>query len=290
MKIAGFQMDVAIGEVQTNVDRIISVLEETTRAGAALTIFPECAATGYCFSSPDEAREFAEPVPGPITSAISQACRDHDCFAVLGMLEADGRKLFNAAVLVGPEGVVGTYRKVHLPYLGVDMFTDYGDRPFAVHEAGDLRIGMNICYDASFPEAARSLAIQGADLIALPTNWPPGSECVAEHTIRSRAVENGVYYAAVNRVGVERDFSFIGMSSICAPNGDVLAATRDVEEQILYAELDPDLARRKRVVRVPGKHEIDRLSDRRPELYSVLTKPHSRTTPRADHAERPARR
>ena len=187
-------------------------------------------------------------------------------------------------MLVGPEGVLGVYRKIHLPYLGVDMHTSYGDRPFAVQDIGGLKIGMNICYDAAFPEAARCLTLLGADLIVLPTNWPPGAECVAEHTIRSRAVENGVYYAAINRVGTERGFNFIGLSSICAPNGDVLAASSGTDEQVLIAEIDPEAARRKRVVRVPEKHEIDRLADRRPEMYGPLAEDQTLTTPRQDHA------
>ncbi len=130
-----------------------------------------------------------------------------------------GEKLFNTAVLVGPIGVIGSYRKVHLPYLGIDMFTSYGDRPFAVHNAGELKVGMNICYDAAFPEAARSLAIQGADLIALPTNWPPGAECTAASVINARAMENAIYFIAVNRVGTERGFDFIGRSKIVDPSG-----------------------------------------------------------------------
>ncbi len=102
------------------------------------------------------------------------------------------------------------------------MFTTPGNRPFAVQDAGDLRVGMNICYDASFPEAARSLALLGADLIVLPTNWPPGSECTAACCINARALENGVFYLAVNRVGTERGFRFIGQSRICDPTGDTL--------------------------------------------------------------------
>lgn len=283
MKIAGVQMDVSIGDVRANIAKIESQLRETSAAGAALTIFPECAATGYCFASLDEAREFAQPVPGPITQSIADACRSLGSGAVVGMLEADGARIFNAAVLIGPEGVVGSYRKVHLPYLGIDMFTSYGDRPFAVHEVGGLRVGMNICYDAAFPEAARSLALLGADLIALPTNWPPGAECTAECTIRSRAMENAVYYAAVNRVGQERGFEFIGLSSICGPNGDVLACSRDTSEQILYAEVDPALARRKHIIRVPDRHEIDRVADRRPEMYGALVESHRLRNPRQQH-------
>ena len=86
MKIAGVQMDVSLGDVAANLERMASIIRETTQAGAELVIFPECAATGYCFSSAEEAREFAEPVPGPITTAVSNACRDHGCFVVFGML------------------------------------------------------------------------------------------------------------------------------------------------------------------------------------------------------------
>jgi len=277
-------MDVALANVPQNLERIGRYIAEAAANGAKLVIFPECAATGYCFESADEAREYAQPIPGPITQAVQTHCKTHSCFVVFGMLEADGDKIYNAAVLVGPEGLIGYYRKVHLPYLGIDMFTAYGDRPFAVHEAGDLRIGMLICYDASFPEATRCLALAGADIVVLPTNWPPGSECVAQSTIRTRANENGIYFAAVNRVGTERGFPFIGMSSICAPNGDVLAAPTGVNEQVFYADIDPDKARRKRVIRVPDKHEIDRFGDRRPELYAPLLAPHTSRTPRQDHA------
>lgn len=284
MRIAGVQMDVALADVPKNLERIGNYVREATGGGAKLVIFPECAATGYCFSSADEARKYAQSIPGPITDTVHGLCKAHDCYVVFGMLEADGPKIYNAAVLVGPQGVIGSYRKIHLPYLGIDMFTAYGDRPFAVHDAGGLKVGMLICYDASFPEATRCLALGGADLVVLPTNWPPGSECVAQAAIRTRANENGIYFAAVNRVGTERGFPFIGMGSICAPNGDVLAAPNGTQEEIFYADIDPERARRKRVIRVPDKHEVDRFGDRRPEMYAPLLAPHSYHTPRQDHS------
>ena len=138
---------------------------------------------------------------------------------------------------------------------------------------------MNICYDSAFPEAARSLTLLGADLIALPTNWPPGAECVAGFVINARAMENAVYFAAANRVGEERGFRFIGRSRICAPNGQTLATSDDDNETILYADIDPELARNKLAVREPGRHAIDRMADRRPEMYGALTKPHSLPRP-----------
>lgn len=282
MKIACVQMDVKIGEVDYNLAAIEDRLRETARNGTKLAIFPECAVTGYCFESLDEARPFAQTIPGPATDRITAQCAKLDMFAVFGMIEVDGDSVYNAAVLTGPEGVVGSYRKVHLPYLGVDMHVAYGDRPFAVHDIGGLRVGINICYDSAFPEATRTLALLGADLITLPTNWPPGAECVAAHVLNTRAMENAVYFAAANRVGSERGFEFIGRSRICATKGETLAASEDKSETILYAEIDPELSRNKTAVREPGRHAIDRMADRRPEMYGTLIKPHSLSRPGRD--------
>lgn len=279
MKIAGVQMDIKIGDIAGNLARMEDRLRETSRQGASLTVFPECAVSGYCFGSLDEARPFSQPVDGKASEHMVGVCRQTGTYAVFGMLELDGTRLFNAAVLVGPTGVLGSYRKVHLPYLGIDMFTSYGDRPFAVHRAGEVNVGMTICYDAAFPEAARSLGILGADLIALPTNWPPGSECTADCIINARALENAVYFIAVNRVGEERGFRFIGHSKIADPSGRTLAVSNCDQEEILYADIDLEKARRKHIIRVPGKHEIDRLADRRPEMYGLLTAPHRLRSP-----------
>jgi predicted amidohydrolase len=135
---------------------------------------------------------------------------------------------------------------------------------------------MHICYDGSFPESGRVLALLGADILVLPTNWPTHSECAAEHMIATRAMENTVYAMAVNRVGEERGFRFIGRSSIAAPNGEVLAYASQTSEEILYADVDPTRARQKHLVRVPGKHEINRFADRRPSFYAPIGAPNGR--------------
>jgi 5-aminopentanamidase len=186
------------------------------------------------------------------------------------LLEQDGADLFNACALVGPQGVAAAYRKIHLPFLGVDRFTARGNRAFAVHDLGDLRIGINICYDGSFPEAARVLTLLGADLVVLPTNWPTGAAATARYLVQARALENHLYYAAVNRVGEERGFRFIGQSRLAGCDGELLVPVGSDAEEILYAEIDPQLARRKRIVKIPGKYEIDRIGDRRPEMYGPL--------------------
>ncbi|MCA9203719.1 MAG: carbon-nitrogen hydrolase family protein [Planctomycetales bacterium] len=269
-KIAVAQIDIRFAEPAANLARMLQTLEETGVAGARLTVFPECSLTGYCFDSLEEAMPVAQTAPGPATDELARACERIGTFCIFGMLERCGDRLFNSCVLVGPGGVLGVYRKIHLPYLGIDRFTTPGDRPFAVQAAGEARVGMHICYDGAFPEAARVMALDGADIIVLPTNWPPGAECMADFVVQSRALENAVFFVACNRVGEERGFRFIGQSKICGTNGAVLAAANHDREEILWADLDLEQARRKHIVRVPLKHEINRFADRRPEMYARL--------------------
>jgi predicted amidohydrolase len=276
-RVAAVQMDPKLGDVGANRETILARLKEAFAAGASLVVFPECALTGYGFGSKEEAMAFAEPLPGsPSLLPIIFECARAGAYAVIGMLERDGDRLFNACALVGQGGVIGSYRKVHLPYLGVDRFTDPGDRPFAVQDAGGLRVGMHICYDGGFPETGRVLMLLGADILVLPTNWPTHSECAAEHQIACRAMENHVYAMAVNRVGEESGFRFIGRSSIYAPGGFLLASASADREEILYADVNPGKARDKHLVRVPGLHEIDRLRDRRPRFYRPIVEPNGR--------------
>jgi len=283
VKIAGVQMDVSLGEVDKNLSRITQGMREAAAGGAELAIFPECALTGYCFDSRQQAASHAEPENGPKQQVLARLCEELNLFAIVGYLEADGDQLYNAAALLGPRGLVGTYRKIHLPFVGVDRFTDYGNRPFAVDAIPGLNVGMNICYDAGFPEAARSLALQGADLIALPTNWPPGAECMSPAAISTRALENKVYYAAVNRVGTEEGVQFIGRSCICGPDGAVIDSADPTEEKILWADIDIARTREKWIIREQDVHEIDRFADRRPEFYTTLIEPHDLISPRERH-------
>jgi predicted amidohydrolase len=278
VRVAGVQMDVQLGQVGANRTAMLGRLGDAAAGGARLVVFPECALTGYGFASRSEAWEYAEPISGPTIARFQAECARRDVHAVFGFLERAGERLFNACALVGPSGLVASYRKVHLPFLGVDQFVDPGDRPFAVHEAAGLRLGMHICYDGSFPETGRVLALAGADLLVLPTNWPTHSECAAEHMIPCRAMENTVYMMAVNRVGLESGFRYIGQSAIADPAGAILGRAGAETEEILYAEIDPARARQKRLVRVPGKHQINRFADRRPAFYEPIVAPNGRAS------------
>lgn len=271
-KIAAVQTNPRLGDKAGNLTVIRARLEEAARLGARLVVFPECALTGYCFDSKDEAWPHGETIPGPSTSLLAEDCRRLGVWAALGMLEqrpADGA-LFNACALVSPQGEIRSYRKIHLPFLGVDRFTTPGDRPFEVHDLGGLRLGILICYDGGFPESARCLMLQGADLVILPTNYPTGALSTLRILVPARALENWIYLAVVNRTGEERGFRFIGQSRIVDVTGEIMATATEQGEEIVLAEVDPERARRKRIVHIPGKYELDRVKDRRPGMYGPI--------------------
>ncbi|HKY06219.1 MAG TPA: carbon-nitrogen hydrolase family protein, partial [Blastocatellia bacterium] len=234
MKIACVQMDIEIGDVKANRQKVVDKLRAAADQSVELVIFPECALTGYCFDSLEEAAPFAEHLDGESATAVAEACRATGVTAVVGFIEKAQSGYYNAAMVIGPGGPIATYRKVHLPFLGVDRFLTPGDRQFEVLDLPAGRVGLLICYDASFPESARALKLMGADLIVLPTNWPPGAWRNPEFVINTRANENHVNFVAVNRVGVERGWRFIGRSKVVDFNGDTLAeASPDLEETMI---------------------------------------------------------
>lgn len=272
-RIAGVQTDVRLGDVEANLRTMLRWLGDERLAAVELVVFPECMLSGYCFDSLDEAWPHAQSIPGPATSTIAEWCRSHHNSVAFGMLErGDDKQLFNSCVLIGPAGIVSVYRKVHLPYLGIDRFTTGGSQAYSVCETSDMRLGLQICYDGVFPEPSRILSLDGADLLILPTNWPPGADTFARYIPNARALENNVYFLSVNRVGVERGFRFIGQSRFCDTNGNTVVEAGPDEETIILGEVDTARAREKRLVRVPGKHIIDRWNDRRPQLYGRIVK------------------
>ncbi len=269
------QIDITLGDISRNLETIQRVAQQAADGGSRLIVFPEACLTGYCFESLGEALPVALRLDDLCLRPLEELCRTRNLYLVAGLLEREGDRVFNTAVLWGPGGIVSRYRKIHLPYLGIDQWTTPGDEPFSVVEIEGLRIGLSICYDAAFPEASRTLALLGADLILLPTNWPPGAEIMPRQAVPVRAMENGVYYAAASRIGIERGNEFLGLSRICDPAGRVIAEAGSSQEAILQATIDVGLSRNKHVVRVPGASELHRFGDRRPEMYDELLKPHA---------------
>lgn len=268
MIVSLVQHDVKRGEVEATLGRVEAMLG----AGESdLYVLPELFATGYFFSSPDEAHSLAESVPnGPTVHRLERWARETGATFVAGVAERDDSRreprFFNSAVVVTPRGWLGTYRKTHLFYEEGLHFAP-GDSGFQVWTVTDrrgaaYRLGVMVCFDWFFPEAARTLALAGAQLIAHPSNL------VLPHCPDSmpvRALENGVYTATANRVGTEssgrEELTFIGRSVICSPRRVTLVEAPPDREAVVSAEIDWTLAR-SRVNTVN-----DRWTDRRPALY-----------------------
>ncbi len=273
IKIAGMQMEPVILDRERNLTKSLELMETAAREGAQLAVFPECCLSGYVFSSLQEAIPVAETVPGPSTEKIMDSCRRLNLHVIIGLLEKDKGKYYNTSAFIGPSGLIGKYRKLHLPYIGIDRFLNHGDMPLEVYETDIGRIGLGICYDLDFPEHSRVLTLLGAEIIVTITNWPEGIEIIPEHIIPTRVRENQVHHIAVNRVGEERGVSFFGKSRIFDCTGALLAEGKPYREDILYAEITPALAREKHQIMIPGELEIDLIKDRRPEFYRKLTEP-----------------
>jgi predicted amidohydrolase len=268
MRAAVTQIDPQLADVERNLETCVAQLENAANDGAQLLVLPECAISGYMFDSAEEALPYAEEIPGPSTEVLERECRRLGMHVVCGMLERDGDTLHNSAVLIGPDGLIGTYRKTHLPFLGVDRFVVPGDE-ISVYDTPLGRIGIQICYDLRFPEVTRTLALRGADIIAHPTNFPLAARPQTEFITRARAYENRVYLLTSNRVGKERSAEFCGWSQIVEPRGDRLAEAGAEDEALLVADVDVERARDKDFV-IPGEYELYLFGHRRPNLYGAL--------------------
>jgi predicted amidohydrolase len=273
IRVAACQIDPQLGEVDRNLEHIERAVAEAAAAGAQLVVLPEAAVTGYVFENLDEALTVAQRAVAVAEQRLADAARGAGVALIVGTLEAEAREVFNTALIFTGDGRRFRYRKMHLPYLGVDRFATPGPDPPEVYDLGGMRVGVLICYDLRFPEAARICALEGADLVALPTNWPVGVEFHPGIFAPARAAENHVYLLACDRVGEERGTTFIGRSILLDCNGKELAVASDTEEAILFGDVDPDLARQTHHRRIPGEHEWDTISDRRPGLYGRLLKP-----------------
>lgn len=264
------QIEPRLGERERNLDACLGHVEEAAAAGCDLVVLPECATSGYMFASAEKAARAAEEIPGPSVEALADACRRLGVHCVAGLLERDGDVIRNTAVFVGPSGLVGRYRKTHLPFLGADRFVTPGDEAPAVYDTPVGRIGMEICYELRFPELTRSLALRGAEIVVHPTNWPSPVRPFADFLTRARAAENRIFLATANRVGREEGVEFFGRSQVVDPTGTRRVEAAEGREELATARIDPADAREKSPALVPGEYEVHLFGDRRPELYAAL--------------------
>lgn len=242
--------------------------------GAKLIALPECAISGYAIDDPVQAFELAETIDGPSVKEITRRCASNGVFVAFGLLEREGKKLYNSAVLVGPDGVIGRHRKAHLVRVAADVHVNQGDA-IAIFEAAGIKLGMMICYEVRFPEMARVMALSGAGLIIVLANWPAGAEVNPGILTPARAAENNVHLLAANRCGTEGSLSFIGRSAIHLPTGERIARA---EEGVttLYADISPGPGLTTYDIH-QSRYAVDLIGHRRPDLYTRIAEWDDRT-------------
>jgi len=272
VRIAVAQYEPRVGDLEANRDAARHWARQGVAAGAHLIILPELASSGYVFADDAEANRTAEdPDEGPLVAALRKVSAESGAYIVTGINERDGSGRHNSAVMIGPEGRVATYRKLHLFNDEKSWFEAGADLPVVDLPFG--RVGMIICFDLWFPEPVRALALAGAEIIAVPTNWVASFKrrvyddrgyCQGDYVAMATAAQNAVFMACADRIGSERGTQFLGASIIVGADGWPIAgpASRDREE-LLTADVDLDDVERART-RTPRNHLLE---DRRPDAY-----------------------
>ena len=263
IRVGFFQFRPIFGKVQHNLDKVINTLKN---ASADIIVLPELPFTGYYFKNREEVISLAEEVTKSSTvETLIKICHERDFYLVTGFAEKSGDKYYNSSLLIGPEGVVHTYRKLHLFNEEKNWF-DPGDIPLQINEIRGIKIGMMICFDWIFPEVFRVLSVMGADLICHPSNLVL---TYCQQTMISRCLENAVYAITANRFGADKrpqgEIAFTGKSQIVAPKGDLICKAPSKKEVLYLRDINIELAKDKMMT--PLNNII---KDRRQEFYDVL--------------------
>jgi predicted amidohydrolase len=267
-RVATCQLELAVGQLGRNRDQARAAIERAAEAGAEVIVLPELTPSGYVFHDAAEARELAEAADGPTVQQWQQLSAGLATVIVGGFCErGPSGAVFNSAVIIDHGRLRAVYRKAHLWDRETLIFTPGSDRPPVVDTRAG-RIATMVCYDLEFPEWVRLAALDGAQLLAAPTNWPLGPRPAGERPMEAVRVQaaasvNRIFIAAADRCGSERDTDWVGGSVIVDPDGFPLAGpvAADVATE-LYADLELELADSKQL----SAHN-DVLADRRLDLY-----------------------
>jgi len=267
-KVALAQISCKREDKAENMKKMTEMVQKAKKQAAELIIFPELSLTGYVVR--DQVYELAETIPGPSTKTIEDLARRSKTHIVFGMPELSEKAqatIYNAAVLVGPEGLVGKYRKMHLPTHSVFEEKRYFRPGYqtAVFDTELGKIGLIICYDIFFPEVSRLTRLKGAQLIVCISASPSVRRAFFETLTAARAIENAAYLAYVNLVGIEDGLQFWGGSRLIGPQGKVLVQAKYDEEDLVSCEVDYADIR-------PVETFVPTLRDLRPELFEELKK------------------
>jgi len=264
VRVVCCQIAPAVVHPETSRSRAVEAVAAAVAAGAQIVVLPELVTSGYVFASLEEARAAAFPAEGEWFAGWAREAARVDAVVIGGFCERgpDGR-LFNSSALVDGGGLRAVYRKLHL-WGEEPRWFSAGDRPAPVLDTGHGRIGLAVCYDIEFPELTRGLALAGAELLAVPANWPREPRPILQSLAATTAYLSRVYVAVCDRCGSERGLEFEGGSVIAGPDGGLCAGpVVGGGPQTLAADCDLGEARRKR----NGPHN-DAFADRRPTYYA----------------------
>ncbi|MEM0253612.1 MAG: carbon-nitrogen hydrolase family protein [Candidatus Bathyarchaeia archaeon] len=260
------QISCQCGKKELNITKMEKYADEARKQEAELIIFPELSLTGYTLK--DKVYELAETIPGPSTEKIARIAKENNLYIIFGAPELSEKAqaiLYNTAVLVGPEGYIGKYRKMHLPNHSVFEEKRYFRPGYktGVYKTRLGRIGLIICYDIFFPEITRLIRLEGADFTVCISASPSTRRSFFEILTAARAIENTMFLAYVNLVGIEEGLQFWGGSRLIAPNGNVIAKAPYYEESLTLGEIDYNEIRASEI-------SAQMLKDLRPEIFLKL--------------------
>jgi len=261
MKVGYIQFDPIFGEKEKNFGRIKNLSKDID---ADLIVLPELFATGYTFISKDEAINLAETIHEETFRFMKQLSLETDAVIVGGFAERSGEKIYNSSMVVFRDTLIGTYQKIHL-FNKEKLWFSPGESKLRVFEVKNMKIGVMICFDWIFPEVARSLALQGADIIAHPSNLVLP---YCQNAMKIRCLENRVFAVTTNRIGQEKrskdEFNFTGKSQITSYDGDVLSRAPKDQSFVQIVDIDVNLARDKNL-----NAYNDLFKERKPKFYTL---------------------
>ncbi len=259
-RIGYYQFRPAFGQKRKNLVKVINALHDVK---ADLMVLPELPFTGYYFQDRAEVMRLSEETSDSvIVEGLAALCKEKDFYIVTGFAERKGSQCFNSALLIGPDGLEHTYRKLHLFNEEKNWF-DPGDTPLQVQTVRGVKIGIMVCFDWIFPEVMRTLVLQGAQIVCHPSNLVLN---YCQDAMRTRCIENMVFAVTANRFGLDKrpkgELKFTGQSQITAPKGLVIHKALPQRETLFVAEIEPALALNKNITDLN-----DLQKDRRPEFY-----------------------
>jgi len=264
IRIAAVTFNSAVNQVNHNLDRMIPWIEKARTNGADLICFPELNVTGY--STKPENNVCAEPIPGPISERLLQMADENQIVILAGMAEMDEKgRVFASHLVVTPQTISGIYRKIHIAPPEHNIFSPGNSVP--LFEVQAVKFGIQLCYDAHFPELSTRMAVEGADIIFIPHASPRGTPTEKFNSwmrhLTARAFDNSAFIVACNQVGENQNgLYFPGVAVIIDPSGEVIEKNIGDKDGMIIADLKADA-----LEAVRGHRMRYFLPNRRPELY-----------------------